>query len=92
MPMSDLIQAAESKGLSLLVRIADITHKEMQRALDNGAEGIIIPCLKSMDDFRKVVDLGKFAPLGNRGFIKGRGSGFGNELWSKRSAGKFRKG
>ena len=82
MPMSDLIQAAESKGLSPLVRIADITHKEMQRALDNGAEGIIIPCLKSMDDFRKVVELGKFAPLGNRGFIKGRGSGFGNEPWA----------
>ena len=82
MPMSDLIQAAESKGLSPLVRIADITHREMQRALDNGAEGIIIPCLKSIDDFRKVVDLGKFAPLGNRGFIKGRGSGFGNEPWA----------
>ena len=30
----------------------------MQRALDNGAEGIIIPCLKSIDDFRKVVELG----------------------------------
>ena len=82
MPMSDLIRAAESKGLSPLVRIADITHKEMQRAMDNGAEGIIIPCLKSMDDFRKVVELGKFAPLGNRGFIKGRGSGFGNEPWA----------
>ncbi len=82
MPMSDLIQAAESKGLSPLVRIADLTHKEMQRALDNGAEGIIIPCLKSLDEFRKVVDLGKFAPLGNRGFIKGRGSGFGNEPWA----------
>lgn len=82
MPMSDLIRAAESKGMSPLVRIADITHKEMQRALDNGAEGIIIPCLKSMDDFRKVVELGKFAPLGNRGFIKGRGSGFGNEPWA----------
>ena len=35
-----------------------------------------------MDDFRKVVELGKFAPLGNRGFIKGRGSGFGNEPWA----------
>jgi len=82
MPMSDLIQAAESRGLSPLVRIADLTHKEMQRALDNGAEGIIIPCLKDVYDFRKVVDLGKFAPLGNRGFIKGRGSGFGNEPWA----------
>lgn len=82
MPMSDLIQAAECKGVSPIVRIADITHKEIQRAMDNGAEGIIIPCLRDIEDFRKVVDLGKFAPIGNRGFIKGRGSGFGNEPWA----------
>ena len=85
MPMSDLIQAAESKGLSPVVRVADLTHKEIQRALDNGAEGIIIPCLRDVDDFRKAVDLTKFAPLGNRGFIKGRGSGFGNEPWASGS-------
>ena len=30
----------------------------------------------------EVPELGKFAPLGNRGFIKGRGSGFGNEPWA----------
>lgn len=82
MPMSDLIRAAESKGLSPIVRVADLTHKEIQRALDNGAEGIIIPCLRDVDSFRKAVDLTKFAPLGNRGFIKGRGSGFGNEPWA----------
>lgn len=82
MPMSDLIQAAESKGISPVVRVADLTHKEIQRALDNGAEGIIIPCLRDVEDFRKAVDLTKFAPIGNRGFIKGRGSGFGNEPWA----------
>lgn len=82
MPMSDMIQAAESKGLSALVRVADLTHKEIQRAVDNGAEGIIIPCLRDADSFRKAVDLCKFAPLGNRGFIKGRGSGFGYEPWA----------
>lgn len=82
MPMSDLIQAAESKGMSPVVRVADLTHKEIQRALDNGAEGIIIPCLRDVADFRKAVDLAKFAPIGNRGFIKGRGSGFGNEPWA----------
>lgn len=82
MPMSDMIQAAESKGLSPLVRVADLTHKEIQRAVDNGAEGIIIPCLRDADSFRKAVDLCKFAPIGNRGFIMGRGSGFGNEPWA----------
>ena len=82
MPVSDLIRAADSKGMSPVVRIADVTHKEIQRAVDNGAEGIIIPCLRSVDDFKKAVDLCKFAPVGNRGFIKARGSGFGNEDWA----------
>lgn len=85
MPMSDLIQAASAKGMSPVVRVADVTHKEIQRAVDNGAEGIIVPCLRSIEDFRKVVDLGKFAPVGNRGFIKGRGSGFGCEPWASGS-------
>lgn len=85
MQVSDLIRAADSKGMSPVVRIADVTHKEIQRAVDNGAEGVIIPCLKSPDDFRRAVDLCKFAPIGNRGFIKARGSGFGNEEWAKGS-------
>ena len=83
MPVSDLIRSSDSSGMSPIVRIADVTHKEIQRAVDNGAEGIIIPCLKSKDDFRKAVELCKFPPLGSRGFIKARGSGFGNEEWAE---------
>ena len=82
MPMSDLIQTAERGGLAPLVRIADLTHREIQHAADNGAQGIIVPCLRSVEEFRKAVELAKFAPVGNRGFIKGRGSGFGNREWS----------
>ncbi|MBQ6582483.1 MAG: hypothetical protein IJH77_01510, partial [Mogibacterium sp.] len=82
MPMSDLIMTAVSHGVSPIVRVADVTHKEIQRVVDNGAEGIIIPCLRELEDFRKVVEFGKFPPLGKRGFMWGRGSGFGNEPWA----------
>lgn len=85
MPASDLIRAADSRGMSPIVRIADVTHKEIQRAVDNGAEGIIIPCLRRKEDFVKAVDLCKYPPLGSRGFIKGRGCGFGNEDWASGS-------
>lgn len=80
--MGDLIDAAAKSGMAPIVRIGDVTHKEIQRAVDNGAQGIIAPCLRSIDDFRKLIDLAKFPPLGNRGFIKARGSGFGNEPWA----------
>lgn len=82
MQMSDLAKAAELAGMAPVVRIADVTHKEIQRAADNGAQGIIVPCLRSVDDFKKAVDLAKFAPIGNCGFIKARGCGFGNEEWA----------
>ena len=81
--MQDLIRAAEHAGLAPVVRIADVTHKEIQRAADCGAQGLIIPCLRSLDDFKKAVDLAKYAPAGNRGFIKGRGAGFGYADWTK---------
>lgn len=78
----NLIRAAEGVNLTPIMRIADVTHKEIQRALDIGAKGLIIPCLRTMDEMRRLVDLAKFAPLGNRGFIKGRGSGFGYQEWA----------
>lgn len=80
--MMDLIRVAESVNLSPIVRIADVTHKEIQRAADCGADGLIVPCLRTVDEYRRLVDLAKFAPIGNRGFIKGRGSSFGNQEWA----------
>ena len=83
MDMQELIRAAEAGGLAPVVRIADVTHKEIQRAADCGAQGIIVPCLRNLDDFKKAADLAKYAPAGNRGFIKGRGAGFGYAEWTK---------
>lgn len=80
--MMDLIRAAESVDLTPVVRIADVTHKEIQRAADCGAQGLIVPCLRTVEEYRKLVDLAKYAPIGNRGFIKGRGCGFGNQDWA----------
>lgn len=87
--MSDLIKAADNCGMAPVVRIADVTHKEIQRAVDNGAQALIIPCLREVDDFKKAVDLAKYAPIGNRGFTKGRGAGFGCAPWADCSLPEF---
>lgn len=87
--MMDLIRAAERVDVVPVVRIADVTHKEIQRAADCGAQAIIIPCLRDVEDFKKAVDFAKFTPIGNRGFIKGRGAGFGNLDWSSGSLEEF---
>lgn len=84
-----LVRAAESVGLTPFMRIADVSHKEIQRAVDMGVQALIVPCLRSMDDMRKLVDLAKFSPIGNRGFIKGRGSGFGYRSWASGSVAEY---
>ena len=79
----NLIRAAENVRLTPLMRIADVYHKEIQSAADIGAKGLIVPCLRTMDEMKSLVNLAKFSPVGNRGFIKGRGCGFGYKEWAK---------
>ena len=84
-----LVRAAESVGLSPFMRIADVSHKEIQRAVDMGVQGLIVPCLRSLEEMKKLVDLAKYPPVGNRGFIKGRGSGFGYQDWACGSVAEY---
>ena len=85
----DLVRAAENVGLTPFMRIADVTHKEIQRAVDMGVQGLIIPCLRTLEEVKAVVNFAKYPPVGNRGFIKGRGSGFGCKDWSSGSVAEF---
>lgn len=84
-----LVRAAESVGLSPFIRIADVSHKEVQRAVDMGVHGLIAPCLRSLDDMKKLVSLAKFPPLGNRGYIRGRGCGYGYQPWASGSVSDY---
>lgn len=61
--MMQLIRAAERVGLVPVVRIANVDHKEIQRAADCGAQGLIVPCLRDIKDFQKTVALAKYAPI-----------------------------
>lgn len=85
----EFVRAAELVGMTPFMRISNVTHKEIQRAVDMGVQGLIIPCLRTLDEVKGVVELGKYPPIGNRGFIKGRGSGFGFKDWSCGSVAEY---
>ena len=87
--VSDLVRAADSKGLCAVVRISDPSHREIQHALDNGVDVVIIPLLRKLDDFKRAAELGKFPPLGFRGFARGRGNCWGHEEWAGRTPEEF---
>lgn len=84
-----LVRAAEAVGLSPFMRIADVSHKEIQRAVDMGVQGLIVPCLRSLEEMRRLVGFAKYPPVGERGYIRGRGRGFGFQSWASGSVAEF---
>ena len=71
------IQAAQGAGLTALARANEISRTAVLRLLDVGAQGIVVPCVETVDEVRDLVGWAKFAPLGNRGFCPTRDGGWG---------------
>ena len=75
--VGNLIRTAKLLDLHVLVRTpnsADIT-----KLLDHGADGIIFPDIKTKEQAQQIVDLVKFAPLGQRGIsTNARNTRFGD--------------
>lgn len=68
----DFIRAAELHQLTALARVSEISRAAVMRPLDVGAGGLIIPCVKTIDEVERIVEYAKFAPLGKRGFSSSR--------------------
>jgi len=80
---ADFARAAELRGVAPFVRVKDPTRPSILKMLDVGAMGLIIPCVQSTDEVRKIVEYGKYFPLGQRGFAHARKSGWGFEPFAK---------
>ena len=83
--LTDLVRAGELAGLTPLVRIAEISHREIQRILDGGAQGLVVPGLTSVDQVRCLVHCAKFTPVGNRSYCPTRVSRWGTLDWASGS-------
>ncbi|MBC6608787.1 host specificity protein [Hymenobacter sp. BT188] len=70
------ILAAERHGLTPLVRVKEASRASVMNLLDLGAQGLVIPAIKTVEQVRRLVQYGKYAPLGERGFGPSRASAF----------------
>jgi 4-hydroxy-2-oxoheptanedioate aldolase len=59
--------AAEAGGASPLVRVRTNAPAEIQRGLDIGSGGVMVPQIESRADAERARDAARFAPLGERG-------------------------
>ncbi len=72
-----MIRAAELSDITPIVRIGMNIQQHIQRYLDGGAAGVMIPFVNDGAQARAVVDAVKYPPAGKRGLYGGRGSRYG---------------
>ncbi len=65
--MVDLVQAALAWDISPIVRATDLSYPLVARALDTGAQGVIIPRVESREQVEAAVSFAKYPPIGRRG-------------------------
>lgn len=81
-PFSDrelltLIMAGDAVGMPCLVRVKENSPSAIQRVMDAGAAGVIVPDVSNAELARKVVDSVKYQPIGDRGLSTTRASCYG---------------
>jgi staphyloferrin B biosynthesis citrate synthase len=77
--LENMIRAAEAVGVTPLVRVSDIDPKEILRALDGGAQGIVVPRVENGAEMRRIVAACKYHPAGSRSLNGGRPGSFGKQ-------------
>ena len=58
--------AALGFGITPIVRAPGIEHHHSTRALDNGAQGVVLPHIESAEQARTIAGFTRFPPLGHR--------------------------
>jgi 4-hydroxy-2-oxoheptanedioate aldolase len=64
--MVAMIQAIDIVGTSVVVRVPANTPETIMRALDSGADGVIVPLVNTAEDARRAVASCRYPPLGIR--------------------------
>ncbi|MEQ1708689.1 MAG: aldolase/citrate lyase family protein [Terricaulis sp.] len=78
--MLNLIQVVQLAGIAPIVRVPANAAHFIKTALDAGAEGIIIPDVRSPEEARKAASAMFYPPRGTRGVGLSRAQGFGMDF------------
>ena len=73
----DLYRAAELRGLSTMTRVGENSPQVIQKFLDAGSQGVLIPMVNTKQDAQRVVDAVKYPPIGKRGLAAVRAADYG---------------
>ena len=75
--LENMVRAAEAVGITPLVRVAENAPGPILRALDAGAQGVVVPRVQSRADAERAVHASRYHPEGERSLNAGRFARFG---------------
>ena len=76
----ELIRTIELTGVSSLVRLTSNDENQIKRIMDAGAQGIVVPMVKSANDAISAIAATRYPPLGNRGVGLARAQQYGSSF------------
>jgi len=78
--LENICRAVRGSGKDLLVRLPSCDDVAAKKALDCGADGIIVPCVCTKEEAEKAVAIAKYPPQGIRGASLARCTDFGRNF------------
>jgi 4-hydroxy-2-oxoheptanedioate aldolase len=78
----EFVRAARLYGITPFARVPEISREAILRQLDVGVMGLVIPDVRTVQEVEKIVEYGKYLPLGKRGVAPTAGSGFWYEEYA----------
>lgn len=65
------VRYMEAASLPMIVRVPSREYHHVARAMDMGAEGLMLPMVGNVDEVRRIIDAMKYHPAGKRGVALG---------------------
>lgn len=76
--LREMVLVARLRGIAPIVRVTGPNAVEIRKAFELGAEGVVIPHIKTREEMEYCVQSAKFPPMGRRGYdCAVRSAGFG---------------
>lgn len=73
----NLYRAAELHGVTPVTRIGENTQQVIQKFLESGSQGVLIPLVNTREEAQRVVNAVKYPPIGKRGLAGSRAADWG---------------
>lgn len=75
--VQSVLQGIDNTSAAALVRVSELSEAQVKQALDAGADGVIVPHVRSGTDAACLVKYAKYPPLGHRGLASARAARYG---------------